>query len=1261
MIGPTGRRVGRSVVAPTAFQAALALTGGKLRQPLAILAVMCLLCSTISAQGGSTVLNFDSLTDSTSVSNQYTGVVFANTMVLTAGISLNEFEFPPYSGTNVVADSGGPMTIAFATPATTVGGYFTYTVPLTIVAFDVLHQAVASSISRFSSNTAISGDPGSSPNEWIQVSSPLGISSITITGAASGSSFALDNLTISPEITGIGARAQAITFGMLSDVTLPASGITLTATASSGLAVSYISITPSVCTVSGTTLKPVAAGTCSITATQPGNSTYAAATPVTQTFKVLSPPPAIVSFSPNSGAGTSVTFKAVYSDPNGAGDLSELLLQVNASQSSANACYVYYQPKGNHLYLANDSGNAWTAPALTPGVAGTASNSQCTLNAGTSSITTMGDDLTLSVALTFSSTVTGSQNVYLYAANLSGQNSGWVKEGTWAPNPSAVPPSIVSLSPNSGAGASVTFKAVYSDPNGAGDLSELLLQVNTSESSANACYVYYQPQGNHLYLANNAGNVWIPPALTPGATGTASNSQCTLNAGSGSVTTAGNDLTLSVALSFSNTFVGEKNVYLYAAGISGRNSGWVREGAFTVLTPQTITFDAIPDQIFGVSPFPVAAQSSSLLPVGLKSATSAVCKVSDDLVMLLAAGTCSITASQPGNASYGTASPVTRSFLVKLAAHSGSFLGAAGSPCAVGGGPGSVVVGDFNRDGFPDLATADFSSNNVTVLLGNGLGGFTAAPGSPFTAGTYPVSVVVGDFNGDGIQDLAAANHLDDNVIVLLGNGSGGFTPAPSSPFAAGAEPQSLAAGDFNRDGIQDLAIANSVSNNVTVLLGNGSGGFMPASGSPFSVGDGPYSVVVGDFNGDGIQDLATANSGSGNVTVLLGKVSGGFTMAPGSPFAAGTKPLSLGVGDFDGDGFQDLAAANFGSNDMTVLLGNGSGGFTAATGSPFTVGFAPASVVVADFNGDGFQDLAAANWRSNDITVLLGSGSAGFMAMTGSPLAVGSYPSSVIVADFNGDGVEDLATANSGSDNVTVLLGLVVGSIPQTITFGPLSSVTYGVAPFTISATSTSGLTVSFASTTATVCTVAGTTVTVVGGGTCTIVASQAGNSTYAPAMTLTRTFFVSTFVSAGPPAIVSFLPNSGAGMSVTFKAIYSDPNGAADLNEILLQVNASQSSANACYVYYQPQGNHLYLSNNAGNAWMTPALAPGVAGTASNSQCTLNAGSSSVSTAGNDLTLNVELNFTGAFVGSRNVYLYAAGLSRQNSGWVKKGTWVP
>ena len=176
-------------------------------------------------------------------------------------------------------------------------------------------------------------------------------------------------------------------------------------------------------------------------------------------------------------------------------------------------------------------------------------------------------------------------------------------------------------------------------------------------------------------------------------------------------------------------------------------------------------------------------------------------------------------------------------------------------------------------------------------------------------------------------------------------------------------------------------------------------------------------------------------------------------------------------------------------------------GDFGPAPGSPFAVGTKPYSIAAGDFNGDGIQDLATANYGSNNVTVLLGNGMGGFTPATGSPYAVGSAPQSLAVGDFNGDGIEDLAIANSGSANVTVLLGAVVGHTSQTITFGTPGNVSFGVSPFTIGATASSGLAVSFASATPAVCTVTGATVTIASAGGCSIVASQLGNATYAAA----------------------------------------------------------------------------------------------------------------------------------------------------------------
>ena len=346
----------------------------------------------------------------------------------------------------------------------------------------------------------------------------------------------------------------------------------------------------------------------------------------------------------------------------------------------------------------------------------------------------------------------------------------------------------------------------------------------------------------------------------------------------------------------------------------------------------------------------------------------------------------------------------------------------AGSPIAVGATPYAVAVGDVNGDGKLDLAVANYFSNNVMILLGNGSGGFSQAAGSPVAVGS-PIYVAIGDMNGNGNLDLAVAN-INGYVTILLGNGSGGFSQAAGSPVAVGANPNSIAVGDVNGDGKSDLVVANASSNNVTILLGNGSGGFGQAAGSPIAVGTGPFSVAVGDWNGDGRLDLAVANNGDGDVTILLGNGSGGFSQAAGSPVPSGTQPASIAIGDVNGDGKPDLAVANFLSNDVTILLGNGSGGFSQAAGSPVAVGAAPASVVVGDVNGDGKLDVAVANYGSTTVTVLLGNGSGGFIQAVGSPFAAGTRPASVVVGDLNGDGMLDLAAANAGSNNVTVLLG---------------------------------------------------------------------------------------------------------------------------------------------------------------------------------------------------------------------------------------------
>ena len=283
-----------------------------------------------------------------------------------------------------------------------------------------------------------------------------------------------------------------------------------------------------------------------------------------------------------------------------------------------------------------------------------------------------------------------------------------------------------------------------------------------------------------------------------------------------------------------------------------------------------------------------------------------------------------------------------------------TFAPSPGSPFAVGSAPDSVAVGDLNGDGHPDLVTANYGDNTDSVLLGDGGGGFSAAPGSPFAAGPFPAWVAVGDLNGDGHPDLVTANS-DTTVSVLLGDGGGGFSAAPGSPFAVGAYPESVAIGDLNGDGHLDLVDADYGDNTVSVLLGDGGGGFSAAPGSPFAVGAYPYSVAVGDLNGDGHPDVVTANSGDNTVSVLLGDGGGGFSAASGSPFAVGAYPYSVAVGDLNGDGHPDLVTANGGSNDVSVLLNT-----TSAPADSTPPSASPIVLPVA--NGAG--------WNATDATV---------------------------------------------------------------------------------------------------------------------------------------------------------------------------------------------------------------------------------------------------------------------------------------------------
>ncbi len=347
-----------------------------------------------------------------------------------------------------------------------------------------------------------------------------------------------------------------------------------------------------------------------------------------------------------------------------------------------------------------------------------------------------------------------------------------------------------------------------------------------------------------------------------------------------------------------------------------------------------------------------------------------------------------------------------------------------------GSQPFFLTSADFNRDGKPDLAVANRSGNNVSILLGKGDGAFQKAVN--YAAGTNPECVVTGDFNGDGNSDLAVANYSDNTFSLLLGNGDGTFQTAVN--YATGLGPRSLQVADFNGDGNADLAAANMTDGTVSIFAGNGDGTFRSPSTWPTNAG--PVSLAVGDFNSDGFADLATANNLSKDVSILLGKGDGTFNPAvnypvvPQTPYNPVEGPTSVTVGDFSGDGRPDLAVAlpgvdaffvQFGA--IAVLIGNGDGTF-----QPFALSTAEystfESVAVGDLTGQGAADVVAAADAGNVALFRDFDNSFGqFIVSPVYPLA-GNGPISVITGDFNRDGRTDIAVANQYSNDVSIILG---------------------------------------------------------------------------------------------------------------------------------------------------------------------------------------------------------------------------------------------
>jgi len=376
------------------------------------------------------------------------------------------------------------------------------------------------------------------------------------------------------------------------------------------------------------------------------------------------------------------------------------------------------------------------------------------------------------------------------------------------------------------------------------------------------------------------------------------------------------------------------------------------------------------------------------------------------------------------------------------------------------GKPASFFVGDR----YPvtlSLLSGSLGASTPATSIGATTG--SILPSTSYNVGIGPVALTAADLRNIGLPDLAVVNEIDNTITILQNQGLGTFLQVATTislgaaRTTAPAIAPAIASAVLTTSGFHDLLVTDPVANTVQVLLSNGDDTFKEATGSPITVGQEPSSIVVGDFNADGSQDFAVTNFKDNTLSLFLGNGDGTFKQATGSPFplpTTTTGPIAMTSGDFNSDGNLDLAIVNQTTNNVTVLLGNGNATFSLATSSPFAVGKSPVAIASADLNADGHPDLVVVNQTDNTISVLLGNGDGTFTSALNSPLATGQAPTAVAIADFNGDGVPDIAVTDPQTDSVSVYLGLGQGL------FAPAFELPVGTNPTAILAASLSGAT---------------------------------------------------------------------------------------------------------------------------------------------------------------------------------------------------------
>jgi hypothetical protein len=782
--------------------------------------------------------------------------------------------------------------------------------------------------------------------------------------------------------------------------------------------------------VASVSLSSLSLGTHSIVAIYSGDSTYAASTSSAVNQHVLTgTTTGLVSSLNPSTSGASVTFTATISNLAATGTVAfedasngNAVLGSGAAALSSGVAFLSVSSlsAGTHYIIAVYSGDSTYAGSTSSAV------SQHVLAATTTGLVSSLNPSTSGASVTFTATI----------SNLSATGAVTFED---ASNGNAVLGSgAVTLS------SGVAFLAVSSLSIGTHSIIAVYSGDSTYAASTSSAV------SQNVLTATTTGLVSSLNPSTFGATvtftATISNLSATgavafEDASNGNTVLGSGAVSVSSGIAFvtvSSLSIGTHSIIAiysgdstYAASTSSAVSQNVIQGTTTVLTSSAspVTYGHTLTLTATLAPTSATGKVTFYDGTTVVGTATLVSGIAHHTTTLLASGVQSLKAYYEGDSNDSPSSSTVFSQTITPVVGNG-FQPA--TTLLDGDGPLSLAVGDFNGDGVPDFAVTNKYDDNVSVFLSSA-GAW--APAVNYSAGPSPVAIALGDFNGDGFPDMVVVNQGADQVFVRLGNSNGTF--GFFTPFAAGSLASSVAVGDFNRDGIPDIAVTNKGDNTVSILLGIGDGTFSAQTAYP--TGSAPVSLAVGDFNGDGIPDLAIVNNGDNTVSVLLGSGTGSFGAA--TNYATGLAPVFVVAADFNGDNHPDLAVVNATDGTVSILLNDTTGLFLAAV--PYAVGAAPVAAALGDFNADGFVDLAVSN--STSVSVLLGTGVGTFGTATpyGSDSTAG-----IVVADFNGDGIADIATADMTSGlNLDILMGAPVTTATTTSLISSLNPSTSGTS----------------------------------------------------------------------------------------------------------------------------------------------------------------------------------------------------------------------